>query len=407
MPSHEYLCSNFISAGIALMNSDVQRFTKTVPILVLFLLMHALTPNVSATEKKAGFGIQAGMNKLEGDWREPKLVPSGGISISFNPNPFFTIRAVGQFSRLKTRTDANRINPAFSNNADFHVLAVPADLEIGVNFLPYSAVNPFLFLGGGVLYWDVNYEGASVSADGKKGTFSPLAKTGGGLEFNLSESISFVAGADFRYVWTDKLDQIKSGDEKDGIISMWSGFNFYFGGASVRDADRDHIPDELDLAPEIAENLNGYLDHDGRPEASLLKSKKLKSPTVIHHPFFKAMAGRDITFEAKIVSDEPIRPPALLYRLKGARNWKVQQLEKGENETYTTQLKKGTVKTDFEYCIVAVTKSVSGVGYAGTPKRPLQVRLLSENKTWKTAGGILTAAACGSASYLILRKQKN
>jgi hypothetical protein len=392
------------------MEKEVNKATLNVPFLVLFLLFTVLSSTVLATEKKIGIGIQAGINKLEGDWYEPKLNEAGGMSFSVHFNPFVSLGTNIQYAKLKSLSDASRVKRPFSTVQDLNIHSIPIELELKFHFAPYSNVNPFGLLSAGAVYWDAKDGNSTLEIDGElQRMYTPHVKAGGGLEFMLSPSISYTVGCDFRYIWTDWLDQIKSGDEDDGIISVWSGLNFYFkDGRRINDKDNDNIPDELDLNSGLVENNNGYLDHDGLPDPNPPQKAQSKSPIVIHKPVFKIKAGKHLAIKAKIISNKPLRTSALLYRQLGQKNWKVKILKSSGNDIYTGIVEKEFINAaGLEYCIVAVNKNVTGVGYSGTPKRPIRVNVLPNGKYWKSAGGIITAAACGSASYLIFRKQRN
>ena len=391
------------------MNKDVTKKRCSFPILVLFLLFVTISTSVFASENKFGIGIQAGISKLEGDWKNAKLNPSASLGFSINPNAYFSFGARFYYTELKTSADAERIDLLYSSSSKLKVITLPLELELRFSFAPFSKINPFGIVGGGYSYWDAKYEGSTLAPDGaKQRKYTPHFKAGGGIEIPLMAKLGLLLGADFRYVLTDKLDQIDSGDENDGIISIWSGLRYYPGAKKINDLDSDNIPDELDLEPQKAETINGYLDHDGKPEAGLPSKQSLKGPVVLHKPVFKAQAGKDILIRAKIICNTSLRPPALLYRMKGQKNWKVQELQNVIGENYITEIKRTDIHSNaLEYCIVAVDKDVSGVGFAGSPGRPIQVTILPNGKSWKTVGGVITVAACGTASYIILRKQSN
>ncbi len=43
-------------------------------------------------------------------------------------------------------------------------------------------------------------------------------------------------------------------------------FYLLFSNHARGDRDNDGVPDELDLKPEIKEDPDGYMDHDGKPD---------------------------------------------------------------------------------------------------------------------------------------------
>jgi hypothetical protein len=178
------------------------------------------------------------------------------------------------------------------------------------------------------------------------------------------------------------------------------------GSKDFSDIDGDRIPQELDLDPVYAEDRNGFMDHDGRPEKGVPANFDQKAPLVIHFPVFRAEANRDLVIRAQIASIEPLRTAAVLYRATGSKTWNVVQLERKLDDSF-----EGTIYGEFvsrdglEYCVVAVDEKVKGIGYSGLPSRPIKVKVVGNGAVWRIAGGIATALSWAAATFLIMRKQ--
>ena len=390
------------------MGKSAVKFFGVTPLLIILHFVLISHPAL-ASDGRLGIGLKMGVSKLEGDWKEARLNPAGAFSIRFRPLPYFSIGGNVYLSWLKTSGDAPRINPAFTESSKFQTLVLPVEMEFRFNLAPFSRVNPFGYFGGGIFYWDAKYDGSTLWLNGEHQRKSGShVMAGGGFEVRLSPTLCWSLGSDFRYSLTDYLDQIKSGDENDGVFSVWSGLTWYPLTHSDEDRDNDHIPKDLDLDPETPEDANGYMDHDGKPEGRIPEVAAARAPIVLHRPIFRAEAHKDLVIRARILSPAPLRTPAVLYRRPGEKNWKVKELEKANDDVYTATIEGDLItQRGLEYCVVAVDQRVKGVGYSGLPTKPIRVQVVPNGTKWRIAGGVISAVVCGAASFIILRKQSN
>ncbi len=376
-----------------------------------WLLFWGLSANAFAGgDWQVGLGLSAGVSRLEGDLKKPNLSPLVVGHIRVLPVPYVALDGSFGFSSLGASS-----HPTFT---DFKTTIVPFELSAIFNFLPFRTVNPYVFAGGGGVFWKAkgtDATGASVTAEDGIDSFF---KVGAGLEFRIARSVGVSLGATYRLSLTDAFDQINQGDEDDQVLNAHAGFTYYFGGGG-HDRDHDLIPDELDLMPEIAEDRDGYLDHDGIPEknpnpiamssidAPFNDANGAASPIVIHHIIETAESGKDLSVKAQVYSERPLKVVAALYRPSGTRRWNVIKLDGNEENLYTGEIPGYAVTDDgLEYCVVAVDESLSGVGYSGLPNKPIGVKVSPSGTVWRIVGGTVGAAAIGTASYLVLRKQE-
>ena len=378
--------------------------------LCLFCIFAEFKAKVYGTDRKFGIGFSGGISRLEGDLKNSLLSPSVSGHLRFLPIPFLAISGELGFSQLNSN---NHPNPAY---LDFKTMIIPFELSAIVNFLPFSKINPYIMAGGGGVYWNAINSGFTID-DG----LDSFLKTGGGIEFYLNRSISLDLGATFRMSLTDTFDQmpvLRQGDENDQVLDAHIGFTYYFGKGG-NDKDRDLIPDALDLSPEIAEDRDGYLDHDGIPEknpnimahdnldSSFDTDYDISSPILVHQLVHHAESGQGIPINTNVYSNIDLRVVATLYRTVGSPKWKVLKLQNFGSNSYQGTIPGYEVRTDgLEYCVIAVDKKLTGIGYSGLPSMPVQVKVSPSGKAWRFLGGVLGAATIGSASYLVVRKQK-
>lgn len=354
-----------------------------------------------------GIGFNAGVSRLEGDLRDPNISPLISGHLRILPVPYLAISGEMGFSALQVNNH--------SSLPDFKTTIVPFELSAIFNFLPFRKVNPYIFAGGGGVYWKATNLGSNVVTDGDG--IDSFLKTGGGLEFRVSPSVAFNLGATFRYSLTEAFDQTFRGNEKDQVLDVHAGLTYYFS-KNKNDRDNDSIPDDLDLMPDIAEDRDGYLDHDGIPEKNpspvalntldvpFSNGNKTDSPVVIHQLITSAESGGDITVKANIYSEIDLKVVATIYRVHGTPNWNVVRMQEADAGLYEGVIPGYAVATEgLEYCVVAVDETARGIGYAGLPSKPIRVKVAASGKLWRFVGGTAGAAAVGTASYIILKKQ--
>jgi hypothetical protein len=375
---------------------------KTKSILIGVMLLGVFTFNIERSfggDLGFGIGFTAGISRLEGD-RDGKLSPLVSGHVRILPLPYVAISGELGYSLLNYKTPTS-----------FKTTVVPFELSVIFNFLPFNKINPYVMAGGGGVYWS-----ASQNISGDPDGFDSFLKSGGGIEYRFNSNIALNLGATFRFSFTDVFDQLRQGDENDQILDVNAGLTYYFS-KNGNDSDHDKIPDELDLMPEIAEDQDGYLDHDGIPEKNpnplairsydtAFDNNGTSSPIVIHYLINKAEAGRSIPIKAYVYSDINLRVVATLYRPIGEPNWNVVRMEDQGDNLYLGVIPGFAVtKQGFEYSVVAVDETLNGIGYSGLPSKPIRVKVLPSGKVWRFLGGAVGGATIGTASYLILRKQ--
>ncbi|MFQ5707556.1 MAG: outer membrane beta-barrel protein [bacterium] len=351
-----------------------------------------------------GIGINAGISRLEGDSKSPQISPMVSGHLRILPIPYFAISGDLGFSQLNTND-----RRFFS---DFKTTIVPFELSGIVNFLPFNKVNPYVMIGGGGVYWKATNSGTTLQDN-----LDSFLKTGGGIEYRLNPSFSLDVGATFRFSFTDAFDQLRQGDENDQVLDTHVGLTYYFkkGGG---DKDHDSIPDELDLLPEIAEDHDGYLDHDGIPEKNPFPlilddsasssdfDNNISSPIVIHQLIHQVESGHRIPVRANVYSNVDLRVVAVIYRHVGNREWNVIRMTDLGDHLYEGFVPGREVTGNgFEYCVVAVDETLRGIGYSGLPSMPIEVHVNPNGKFWRILGGFVGASTIGTASYLVARKQ--
>lgn len=158
---------------------------------------------------------------------------------------------------------------------------------------PNKTISPFVGLGLGLTAWRVLWtdddpgffaSGTTVQGygdDSESGDWEELASmeftltTEVGAEWWASETFSVRAGARYHLMPGNDLDNVGLSswnmeqdpayvDANNGLVQGFLGVTYWFGGPG--DKDHDGIEDRFDTCPQVAEDLDGFEDHDGCPD---------------------------------------------------------------------------------------------------------------------------------------------
>ncbi|HDP98689.1 MAG TPA: hypothetical protein ENN22_05850 [bacterium] len=399
--------------------------TKTMTISLVCVLLVLSNLGFGGGEvTNLGIGFKAGLNRLEGDISNLPFKPFVYGSLDYNLFWFLSVGAEAGYSIV-----GGKIPNDLAEN-EFKTVIIPYEGHMKFSFLPLGKVNPYVIIGGGGFYWNytINDTTPRYATTGrlKKG-YDSFFKSGAGVEIalNRNHSIYFNLGATFRYSLTDMLDDVHSdelGHRKglnDGLFDFHGGFTFYFRTSTRGDRDNDGVPDELDLAIDIKEDPDGYMDHDGKPEDNPLRfsrdmaGKTIESveddvdpPIVIHYPVRRVEEGQDIVIKTDIYENFKLKTASIIYRPIGLGAWKVGQLRPKYGALYEGIIPGRYVrKQGVEYCVIAIDEAISGVGYSGLPKLPIRVEVISNPKAWRIISGAAALIGWGGAGYLMLKNQ--
>lgn len=356
--------------------------------------------------------LEAGGLWLEGDQRAPDFGPHVGFGLGYNVTPYFSIF-------LRTGAGfAGGQNP--NEKAWRRTLYAPVRTEFRFNFLPLGRVSPFVSASGGFFYWDARDAQGNTIALGSSGTeqkgMNSFVGTGAGLTLRLGARSSLDLGFRYDYTFTDRLDVRPTGNEDDQCVSGFIGFSFRFGHNFVDDPDDDGVPNNFDLEPTVPEDLDGYKDHDGKPEPgpgdlsvysnSVPVDQDTLPPVVIHHPPRVQESGHTVHLLADVYENSELKVVALIYRRIGLRKWEIKRMRTlGDGRYEETIPGYDLVVPGVEYSIVAVDQALSGVGYSGLPNRPNVIRVIEHGPTWRFVGGVFGTVGMAAVGYLLWHKQ--
>jgi hypothetical protein len=342
--------------------------------------------------------------------------------IKYFPVPYFGFGVGGGYANLTSSDGAEQAKLQWDNTS-----VIPVDAELTFRMYPFHKISPFATVGGSGVYWESSrYDTTSIRSG-----WDAFIKVGGGLEINLTSKLKLSLGADFRYCPNvDVLEHRDSGDENDGFITGNIGLTFHFPKGSILDLDNDGVPNDIDLDVRLAEDNDGFKDHDGIPEEdpdyknfkeklqiitddenlfSQPAQKDTQPPIIIHKPIRVAEQGQRLNINAYAFEDDSLQVCAVVYRMRSELDWSVAEMTRKATSNYRYQATiPGSYLTvdGLEYFVAAVDRSISGIGYSGLPNRPLQVKVFNNPKKWRKWGGIVAAISWSAANFLLFRRQK-
>lgn len=153
-----------------------------------------------------------GVAYVDGDFNTNELDHNFELGYRYRFIPHFSLGLTTNFFRLNSNTDTRH-----------WWVSEAATLEY--KLLPHDKFAPFLYAGPGVmLFVDDAPDGLLKRMD----TYF-FMKAGAGLEYQVTDRISFIAKGDWNPSFTDELDNEVRGRRDDFFFTFSAGINYHFG----------------------------------------------------------------------------------------------------------------------------------------------------------------------------------
>lgn len=267
---------------------------KRLMMLMILLLAIVACSSVMADDltDRWGVGITAGfMKPVRGGHDYSSLDPFVGAWARRGLTSHWSIDGGVKFSywyqgATEIGDDAGM---TFSNESEDRTRFFQALLGARYNLKPDSRSNPYLGLQFGYAKWRVVDRDGSNDLDyivdddtvvgyldgmpQKLDTTNFSAALTLGMEYFVGDNTSLDFGARYNWLFDNDLDNIGTsaiwgpdeGDPNTGVVEFFVGGTYYWGGNN--DSDNDGIPNGDDACPKVAEDMDGFEDADGCPEA--------------------------------------------------------------------------------------------------------------------------------------------
>ncbi|MCX6307233.1 MAG: OmpA family protein [Bacteroidetes bacterium] len=207
-------------------------------VLLCICLAFASIINAQTEDKKWNIGLHGGITQYAGDLGtdfykfDQSWYGFGGISVSRYIVNHFDINLLITKGTFGYNRNSEYFNSGFTSallNFRFNLLSTR------------NAVNPFIFVGGGIMVFDKDLEISPTKIDFAAPSF------GGGINFRFGKTINLSLQETFIYSTSDKRDGV-SARENDFYLLHTVGLTFNFG--KKKDADKDGVSDRYDKCPD-------------------------------------------------------------------------------------------------------------------------------------------------------------
>jgi outer membrane protein OmpA-like peptidoglycan-associated protein len=208
-------------------------------LVVLLLLILSLNSQAQMRDYTVKGGVQYNQALLFGEFNKYKFsfIVRGYLNVRFN-KIFSGEFGIG-YGQLAGTDEAYNSNPV-----EWKTTVIPIDIRLRIApFTKLRKVNPYLYIGGGLIRYDVTDThaiGSSSPDPIEKDGMTGMVLGGIGSEFMLSSNVLLDLSAGFTYTFTDDLNYYSINDFKDGIGTFGIGLTFT-GESCNTDYDRDGL----------------------------------------------------------------------------------------------------------------------------------------------------------------------
>ena len=168
----------------------------------------------------------------------------GGGTIGLNESATYPIepqmRAFIAFPLLNSLQGDLGVGLARISGTAFGTDLVPIDFRLRLSPVTRGQWYPFIYAGGGILYYDVSREPKTLLEDAKLTGWAPYIPFGAGLEYRPDDVLAFDLSVGEHFTFNDYLNPIMEGDEENDDSYLGGMLNMRFslsGGKSDRDGD--------------------------------------------------------------------------------------------------------------------------------------------------------------------------
>ncbi|HWP83460.1 MAG TPA: outer membrane beta-barrel protein [Bacteroidota bacterium] len=167
---------------------------------------------------KLGIGFRGDAYLFQSDHKDEKVNPGGGLDISYSFTENVGLRIAAGIAQLKYKDNLTAV--AYTTTIGY------GNIYLSGDFMPNSSINPFIFAGGGGIYYDPRRD-SDGAANGKAG-MKPSFSGGAGFDIFFNEFISVTIAGEYVLGNTDKLDGYEAKTDDDMYQRVSISFRYYF-----------------------------------------------------------------------------------------------------------------------------------------------------------------------------------
>lgn len=224
------------------------------------------------------------------------------LKIGYNYSPYFALQLNGGWGTTKP-SDAGASGfmslTTASNDYETTTTVMNADFGLRLNALPKAAVNPYLTLGLGKIFWSVENDNVTDDFDWGKRFNNNSVYINLGLENKISDRLSLNLEIAHRIIFGDTDNMLGEGMEKspDKMTQLGFGVSLNFGRGVYERVDLEgieavhfefnstrltkdskvivkQIAEAMKVNPALVIEVRGFTDNTGSDEVNMRMSKK-------------------------------------------------------------------------------------------------------------------------------------
>ncbi|QNJ96795.1 CsgG/HfaB family protein [Constantimarinum furrinae] len=173
---------------------------------------------------KHAFNVSGGVALVDGDYTSGQLDYMAELGYKYRLIPELSISSRFQIFKLNSTEETNHWWLSESFNVEY-------------NILPHDRLSPFIFAGPEILLFADDSPSLYLQ---RWDSFFAL-KFGAGLEYAVSDRVSFVLTGDFNRTFSDKIDNQPGGRRDDFFYTFGFGLNYHFGSKKSKLKTNEHF----------------------------------------------------------------------------------------------------------------------------------------------------------------------
>ncbi len=166
--------------------------------------------------KRLGAIVTVGGQYYYGDLAQPEVGSGMDFSLRYNLSSIFGLQGTLGLGNVVNRYDFESFINLF-------------ELRTVFNFFPTRTISPNIFLGTGLLSYQIHDRYGNPIPVTKRRKYISTLMAGLGFEYSLNPNFSLTTTFDYHYVFTDQLDGLIEGRYKDAFWSGKVGLVYYIG----------------------------------------------------------------------------------------------------------------------------------------------------------------------------------
>jgi len=213
---------------------------NVVLLLILALLVVWVGAQAQNTVGRWALGVHGGLNMWINDYNTQKISPAGELSFRYGVTKAFSLGLQAGYDVLQSSSD-----PPQGMKYDYLRINGFTAAAVGYfHFAPKKSFNPYLFIGGGAMFYQ-RFTAGKVGAPTTETLTSYVVPAGLGFDAFINKNTSFTTEIGYKNSgdWID----MRKNNSLDGALTARVGLRFFFGSSEADDDDNDGLTNGQEL----------------------------------------------------------------------------------------------------------------------------------------------------------------